>query len=93
MDMTEDGIHLLPTEDTGRAFFLLGFQDLENVPFLADNMLIEKTDTTLTDFHGVRGPVAVIFSVKKIIPEFIFGNLIRFLAEILDQHPKSQGLS
>ena len=58
MDMTEDGIHLLPTEDTGKAFFLLGFQNLENMPFPADETMImaEKPKAAVTALIIVFGP-------------------------------------
>ncbi len=84
MDITQDAVYFLSTEDTGKLFFFLGFENSKDMPFPADDMFKEELDGIVTASQSTGCPLAFIPSVKEIILEFFFGDLIRFFAEILD---------
>jgi hypothetical protein len=52
-DPTEYTVNFFPTEDAWKTLFLLGLQDLEDMPLSLDDVLIKKPDAGVTDFHGV----------------------------------------
>jgi len=92
-NLTENAVDFFPTEDARKALFLLGLQNLEDVPFPLDDVLVKKSDAAVTDSHGVGGPLALVPAVEEIIPEFLFADLIRLFVEMLDQHPNGPGVA
>ena len=87
LNLVEDAEHFFPTEDAWQTLFLLGLENLENMPFASDDVFIKKPDGAVANFHRVGRPLAIISSVEKIIPKFLFADFVRLFVEMLDQHP------
>ncbi len=55
-------------------------------------MLIEEANSAIADPHGIGGPVINVFSVEKIVLEFLLGDQIGGFAIELGQHADGAGV-
>jgi hypothetical protein len=93
LDTSEQLPDFLDTEDRGEPVFGLGSEDVEDMPVLLKDVLVEEADTAIADPHRTGGPLADVLAVKEVVLEFTFGDLIGTLPVELDQHAHSPGVS
>jgi len=86
-DTFKDVIHFCAAKDAWKASFFFRFENIEKIPLPTYDVLKEKSDAAITDFHSIRCLFAFVSAKKKIIAEFLFGDQVRFLADMLNQHP------
>ena len=55
-------------------------------------MLVEEADSAIADPHGIGGPVINVFSVEKIVLEFLLGDQIGGFAIELGEHADGAGV-
>jgi hypothetical protein len=74
------------TEDGGEAVCGLSPNQRQDVPIALEDVLIEKSDTTVADAHGSWGEAIDVFAVQEIVLELLFGEQVgRFAIELSQQ--------
>ena len=87
VDARQDFSNFFLAEYGGETMFRLGADNIEDVPIMLQDVGVKETDAAVADAHGLGCPHADIFSMEKILPEFIFGNGIRRFVVEFGQHP------
>ena len=78
--------HLLHTEDGGETVGGWCTHKRERVPVTLEDVLIEEADATVAETHRRRGEAIDIFSVQKVVLQFLFSKAVRgFVVELSQQ--------
>lgn len=85
-NLGHDPFDFLSGENCGQPFLPFGLGEMKEMPVFLKNMVEEALDARVTDAHGGRRPVADILAMNEVVEEFLLGNEIGGLVEVLDQH-------
>jgi len=70
----------------------LGSKDSKDAPTAVEDLLVEETNSAITDAHGFGGPVIDVFALQEILSEFLLRNQIGGFAVELRKHAHRAGV-